>query len=114
MDAPELRLAEEAAAKNPPANPDNTNRIYQRGLPALNAGKGAEAAAEFQKILDHKGRNWGPLYPLAYLGVARGEAVAGDTAKAKRAYQDFLAMWKDGDKDAPFLIQAAKELANLH
>ena len=90
-----------------------TGQLYLRGLAALNAGKGAAAAAEFQKILDHKGRNWGPGYLTAYLGMARGEAMAGDAAKAKRAYQDFLAPWKDADKDAPYLIQATKELAAL-
>jgi len=112
-DAPALRLAAEAAAKNPPPNPDEAYWLYLRGLAALNVGKGAEAAAEFQKILDHKGRNWGPLYSLAYLGLARGAALAGDTAKARRAYQDFLAVWKDADKDAPFLKQATMELAAL-
>jgi tetratricopeptide (TPR) repeat protein len=111
-DASALRLAEEAAARNPPPNPDAWNELYLRGTAALNAGKGAEAAAEFQKILDHKGRNW-EIYSPAYLGMARGEAMAGDTAKAKRAYQDFLAVWKDADKDAPYLTQATKELAAL-
>jgi tetratricopeptide (TPR) repeat protein len=112
-DASAVRLAEEAAAKNPPPNPDDEDHIYLRGTAALNAGKGAEAATEFQKILDHKGRNWGSLYSLSYLGLARGEAIAGDTAKARRAYQDFLAVWKDADKDAPFLKQASMELAAL-
>ncbi len=99
-DVSALRLAEEAAAKNPPPNPDRTDLLYRRG--------------EFQKILDHEGRNWGPYYSLAYLGVARAAAHVGDTAKAKRAYQDFLALWKDADPDAPYLIQAKKELAELH
>ena len=112
-DEARVRLAQEAAAKNPPQNPDNVGLLNQRGSAALNAGKGAEAAAEFQKILDHKSRNWGPLYSNAYLGLVRGEAMAGDTAKAKRAYQDFLALWKDADKDTPFLIEATKELAAL-
>jgi eukaryotic-like serine/threonine-protein kinase len=83
-------------------------------LAALTAGKGAEAAAEFQKIVDHKGRNWGIFYSPAYLGLARAQAKAGDTAKARRAYQDFLALWKDADKDLPFYIQATRELAELH
>lgn len=113
MDAAAVRLAEEKAAKNPPPNPDTAGLLYQRGLAALEAGKWAEAAGEFQKILDHKGRNWGTLYAPAYLGLARGAANAGDTAKAKRAYQDFLALWKDADKDLPFYTQATKELAEL-
>ena len=112
-DASALRLAEEEAAKNPPPNPDIAPLLYQRGLAWLRTGKGAEAAAEFQKILDHKGRNWGPFYSLAYLGLARASSLAADTAKAKRAYQDFLSLWKDADKDLPLLSQANKELAAL-
>ena len=108
-----MRLADEQAAKNPPPNPDTADLLYLRGLAGLHAGKGAEAAAEFQKILDHKGRNWGPLYPLAYLGLARAAALAGDTAKAKKAYQDFFALWKDADPDIPTLIAARKEYAAL-
>jgi eukaryotic-like serine/threonine-protein kinase len=95
-----LKDSDERNAKNPPANPDTPDLLYRR--------------SEFQKILDHKGRNWGPYYPLAYLGLARASAHAGDTAKAKHAYQDFLALWKDADADAPYLIQARKELAELH
>jgi hypothetical protein len=112
-DAEALRRADEQAAKNPPPNPDTANLLYQRGLAGLRAGKGAEAATAFQKILDHKGRNWGPLYSMSYLGLARGAALAGDTAKAKKAYQDFLALWKDADPDIPTLIAARKEYAAL-
>jgi eukaryotic-like serine/threonine-protein kinase len=50
---------------------------------------------------------------LPYLGLARAEALAGDTAKAKKAYQDFLAAWKDADPDMPTLIAARKEYAAL-
>jgi eukaryotic-like serine/threonine-protein kinase len=114
LDASALRIAQERAAKNPPQNPDTADLLYQRGLAALTAGKGAEAAAEFQKIVDHKGRNWGIFYSPAYLGLARAQVKAGDTAKARRAYQDFLTLWKDADKDLPFYIQATKELAELH
>ncbi len=95
-----VKLAHEQDAKNPPPNPDMAALLYRHG--------------EFQKILDHKGRNWGPYYSLAYLGLARASVKAGETAKAKHAYQDFLALWKDADADAPYLIQAKKELADLH
>ena len=88
--------------------------LCQRGLAALTAGKGTAAAAEFQKIVDHKGRNWQSLlYSPAYLGLARAQAKAGEIAKARRAYQDFLALWKDADKDLPFYLQATRELAEL-
>jgi eukaryotic-like serine/threonine-protein kinase len=75
--------------------------------------KGTEATVEFQKILDHRGANWGTLYPLSYIGLARGAALAGDPSRARKAYQDFLALWKDADPDVPVLIQARKEYARL-
>jgi DNA-binding winged helix-turn-helix (wHTH) protein/Flp pilus assembly protein TadD len=86
---------------------------YVRGLAYLRLHKGTEAAAEFQKILDHRGANWGKLYPLSYLGVARGAALAGDSTRARKAYEDFLALWKEADPDVPVLIQARKEYARL-
>jgi len=96
--------------------------IYARGLAYLRMHKGAEAAAEFQKIVDHKGANWGATwihpnwgqyYSLSYLGMARGFALAGDSANAKRAFEDFFALWKDGDPDLPVLKQAKEESAKL-
>ena len=97
--------------------------VYLRGLAYLRLHKGAEAAAEFQKILDHKGAswgstwlypNWGLYYSISYLGLARGSALAGDTAKARKAFQDFFALWKDADQDLPILIEAKKDYAALH
>ena len=112
-DAAAVRLTDVQAAKNPPPNPDALDLLYRRGVAGLHAGKGAEAAAEFRKILDHKGRNWGPQYSLAYVGLARAEVLAGDAATAKKAYQDFLALWKDADPDMPILIAARKEYVAL-
>ncbi len=83
---------------------------YLRGQADLKLGKGAEAAAEFQTILDHRG--WAPLsplYPLAHLGLARAAVLSGDTSKARKEYQDFFALWKDADPDIPILIEAKKE-----
>ena len=83
----------------------NPNVVYLRGLAYLSAKKGAEAASEFQKILDHKGANAdSDLYPLSYVGVAQGETLAGDRAKAKNAYERFFQLWKDADADIPVLI----------
>ncbi len=87
--------------------------IYLRGTAYLRLRKGVEAVAEFQKIVDHKGNYWGPFYPVSYLGVARGAALAGDTPKARKAYQDFLTLWKDADPDIPILKQARSEYAQL-
>jgi tetratricopeptide (TPR) repeat protein len=87
---------------------------YLRGQAHLKAGSGADAAEEFQKILDHRGvAPLSHLYPLAHLGVARAATLAGDTAKARKAYQDFLALWKDADPDIPVLTEAQREYAKL-
>jgi serine/threonine protein kinase/tetratricopeptide (TPR) repeat protein len=88
---------------------------YVRGQAYLKLNKGAEAAAEFQKILSHRG--WsvrGVLYPLACVGLARGAVLQGDIAKARKAYQDFFALWKDADADNPILIEAKKEYERLN
>jgi cytochrome c-type biogenesis protein CcmH/NrfG len=75
---------------------------------------GKAAAAEFQKFVDHRGlvTNF-PWGAQARLGLARAYALQGDTAKAKAAYQDFLAFWKDADPDLPVLNQAKAEYAKL-
>ena len=53
------------------------------------------------------------LYSLAHLGLGRAYALEGDTAKAKVAYQDFFAIWKDADPDLPILKTAKEEYAKL-
>jgi hypothetical protein len=87
---------------------------YVRGLADLAAHQGAEAAGEFQKILDHRGIVVSdPIGALAHVQLGRAYALAGDKTKAKSAYQDFLTLWKDGDPDIPILKQAKAEYANL-
>ena len=88
--------------------------VYVRGLAYLAAHQGAEAAAEFQKILDHRGIVVSdPIGALAHLQLARAYAMAGDTAKAKAAYQDFLDLWKEADTDVPIYKEAKAEYARL-
>jgi ATP/maltotriose-dependent transcriptional regulator MalT len=88
--------------------------LYVRGLAYLRSRAGAEAAAQFQKVLDHRGIDpLSPLYPLSQLGLARARALAGDAAQSRRAYQDFLALWKDADADLPVLRDARAEYAKL-
>ncbi len=88
--------------------------IYVRGLAYLQAKRGAEAATEFQKIVDHRGvAPVAPEHSLAKLGLGRAYVMTGDTAKSRAAYQDFLALWKDGDPDIPILKQAKAEYAKL-
>ena len=87
---------------------------YVRGQAYLAAGRGQEAAAEFQKILNHRGVVLAdPISALAHLQLGRAYVVSGDKAKAKAAYQDFLMLWKDADPDVPVLKQAVAEYAKL-
>jgi serine/threonine protein kinase/tetratricopeptide (TPR) repeat protein len=87
---------------------------YVRGEAYLAAHQGAEAAAEFRKILDHRGLVLGdPIGALARLQLGRALALSGDKTKAKTAYQDFLTLWKDADPDIPILKQAQAEYAML-
>jgi eukaryotic-like serine/threonine-protein kinase len=89
--------------------------VYVRGEAFLAAHQGNEAAAEFQKILDHSGTVVNSLISaLAHLGLARAYARQGDTPKARAAYQDFLALWKNADPGIPILQAAKSELAKLH
>ncbi len=85
-----------------------------RGQAYLLAHDGTAAAAEFQKLLDHRGivQNF-VTGALAHLQLGRAYAMAGDTAKAKDAYQDFLSLWKDADTDIPILKEAKAEYAKL-
>jgi serine/threonine protein kinase/tetratricopeptide (TPR) repeat protein len=88
--------------------------VYVRGEAYLAAGQGKEAAAEFQKILDHRGIVLNkPIGALGRLQLGRAFALQGDTAKAKTAYQDFLTLWKDADTDVPILKEAKAEYAKL-
>jgi hypothetical protein len=87
---------------------------YLRGAAYLQLHRGSEGAAEYQKIADHAGFMLAcPLGALAHLGVARSYALNGDYAKARAAYKDFFALWREADADIPILNQAKAELAKL-
>jgi len=87
---------------------------YVRGEAFSAAHQYAEAAAEFQKILNHRGLvGLDPIGALAHLQLGRSFALSGDNAKAKTAYQDFLTLWKDADPEVPILKQAKAEYAKL-
>jgi hypothetical protein len=97
---------------------------YIRGEAYLAAGQGKEAAAEFQKILDHSGIVWNCWTgALAHLGVARANALEARTSqgadsdaarvRALAAYKDFLVLWKDADPDIPIYKAAKAEYAKL-
>jgi len=83
-----------------------------RGQAYLASRQGTQAAAEFQKILDHRGAVIvDPISLLAHLQLGRAYALSGDKTKAKAAYQDFLTLWKDADPNIPILKQAKAEYA---
>jgi serine/threonine protein kinase/predicted Zn-dependent protease len=120
---PIIRAAVEIGRKNPskaieelqgPESYELGTPAYLRGQAYLFLHKGNEAGAEFQRILDHRGLVLNePIGALAHLQLGRASAMAGDTAKAKSAYQDFLTLWKDADPDIPILKEAKAEYARL-
>lgn len=86
--------------------------VYVRGEAYLAARKGTEAVTEFQKILDHPTIVVSdPVGALARLQLGRAYALSGDTRKAKSAYEDFLALWKNADRDIAVLKEANAEYA---
>jgi eukaryotic-like serine/threonine-protein kinase len=87
---------------------------YRRAQAYLAAGEHAKAAAQFEKIIDHRGWGWWQVYaPLAQLGLARAYAMKGDRENSRRAYDDFFATWKEADPDIPILHQAKAEYKKL-
>jgi serine/threonine protein kinase/Flp pilus assembly protein TadD len=111
-----IQLLETARPYEFGSGPDSCNfwPAYVRAEAYLKAHNGANAAAEYQEILNHRGTEpTNPLYSLSMLGLGRAYALQGDSAKARTAYQDFLATWKDADSDVPVLKQAKAEYAKL-
>jgi tetratricopeptide (TPR) repeat protein len=88
--------------------------MYVRGMAYLQLRDGAKAIAEFQRIIDHQALNAVSPFPaLSRLELGRAYALQGDNAKARTAYQDFFALWKDADPDVPVLLAAKAEYAKL-
>ena len=88
--------------------------IYVRGEAYLAEKQGSQAAAEFQKILAHRGIVASdPIGALARLQLGRAYALSGDNLKAKTAYEDFLTLWRDADSNTPILKQVKAEYARL-
>jgi eukaryotic-like serine/threonine-protein kinase len=87
---------------------------FARGNLYLKQRMGKEAAAEFRKVIDQRGIDvFSCTHILAHLGLGRALALNGDTAGARKAYQDFFALWKDADHDLPLLVEARKEYEAL-
>jgi len=111
-----LKTASEYELAQPPAFSLSTPLYpaYVRGQAYLRLGQGNQAAAEFQRIIDHRGLvgNY-PLGALAHLQLGRAYALAGDVGKARATYLEFLNLWKDADPDIPILKQAKAECSKL-
>jgi hypothetical protein len=87
---------------------------YVRGAAFVAAHQYAEAAAEYQKILDHRGIvGADPIGALAHAQLGKAFALSGDLARSKTAYRDFLTLWKDADPNMPILSEAQAEYAKL-
>lgn len=97
---------------------------YVRGQAYLALRQGSEAAAEFQKFIDHQGLVLNSVFAaLAHLGLGRAYALEAESAhgadrdaarsKARVAYQGFFALWKDADRDIPILKESKAEYARL-
>jgi hypothetical protein len=86
--------------------------VYVRGEAYLKVGQGVQAAAEFQKVMDHRNlvQNF-VLGALAHLQLGRATVMSRDTENARKAYQDFFTLWKDADPDIPILREAKAEYA---
>jgi eukaryotic-like serine/threonine-protein kinase len=93
--------------------PITGSQAYVRGLALLANGQAPEAASVFSLMVDRKGANWGPEYPAAQVGLARAAKMMGDSARARKTYEQFFAFWKDADPDLPLLLEARKEYAAL-
>jgi eukaryotic-like serine/threonine-protein kinase len=96
------------------STPSTMYPVYIRGQAYLRAGQGGAAAAEFQKFIEHRGIvvNF-PLGALAHLALGRAYALENDKAKARGAYQDFFALWREADSNIPILKQAKSEYKKL-
>jgi len=129
---PSIRAAIEIERKNParaiqaleisrpyqlggdPITLDTLYPVYIRGEAYLMQKNGSAAVAEFQKILDHRGRVAnGALAALAHLQLGRAFALSSDTANARTAYQDFQALWQDADSDNLLWREAKAEYSRV-
>jgi eukaryotic-like serine/threonine-protein kinase len=87
--------------------------IYLRGEAFLQLHQGVEAVAEFRKVFSHPALTTYLMASTVSLELGRAYAMSGETAEAKKAYEDFLTRWKDADPDVPIMKQAKVEYAKL-
>jgi DNA-binding winged helix-turn-helix (wHTH) protein/tetratricopeptide (TPR) repeat protein len=88
--------------------------LYLRGIAYLQQRSPGEAAAQFQKVIDHRGVSPVSVYwSLAHLQLARAYAKSGDVDRSRTEYREFLTLWKEADPDIPILKQAKAEYAKM-
>ena len=88
--------------------------VYVRGKAYLNVKQGQAAAAEFKKILDHRGIvGTSPIGALAHLELGRALALSSTISEAREEYQKFFSLWKDADTDIPILKEARSEFTRI-
>jgi DNA-binding winged helix-turn-helix (wHTH) protein/tetratricopeptide (TPR) repeat protein len=93
---------------------DSLEVLYHRAKAYLAAGEYTKAAAEFEKLIGHRGwHEWEVFSPLAQRGLARAYAMQGDREHSRKAYEDFFATWRNADPDIPILRQAKTEYQKL-
>ena len=86
--------------------------VYVRGLAYSRMGRHREAAAEFQKILDHPGIVLNdPIGPMARLQLARALSASRRSRQIGRRLQGSPRSWKDADPDIPVVQDARAESA---
>jgi tetratricopeptide (TPR) repeat protein len=109
-----LQIAEPYEFGGDPITSDTLYPVYLRAQAYLMEGNAKGAVAEFEKILEHRGRTVnGVIAALAHLELGRAYALSSDVSKAQSAYQDFLTLWNDADPDAVPLRQARAEYARM-
>ena len=88
--------------------------IHLRGMAYLTLREGRRAAAEFQRILDHRGTDpFSPFHAFAPLGLARAYHLIGDITASMREYERFFTNWTPGDADVPIVVEARAEYDQL-
>jgi predicted Zn-dependent protease len=87
--------------------------VWLRGEAYVKMRKPAEAATEFNKVVGHKGPNWGMFYALSSAGLARAYALDGNRDASRQAYEQFLTLWSNADADLPLLRRVREEYSEL-
>jgi tetratricopeptide (TPR) repeat protein len=109
--AAQKKFAEQRSVNG--AAPIRGPQAYVRGLALLADGQAPEAAGVFSLMVDRKGANWGPEYAAAQVGLACAAKQMGDSARARKTYEQFFAFWKDADPDIPLPLEAPQRVCGL-